>query len=304
MDRTIGPVTEAGRVSDVSGRRRAETPLGPARAAFFHAFGYLHLPGLLSNEIGWIADEFAAVVADAGPPSGPNRNLPFPFIDRSERLCGLLALPAIEQLVELLLGADANYLGSTGGYFVGDTPWHRDAWQTVSLRMKVAVYLTEVGADTGCLRVVPSSHAFGDGVRWPSSHLANSQELWGIDQREVPAVPLSSTPGDVIVFDQTVFHASFGGSPDRTMFTMHFGRHCHTAEELAELEEHVATFPRFGITQLHSDLMRSSASPRRMSHLTQPMQVEHRLRGMQASIARYRFRRDLRRSERQGATHA
>ena len=298
----MSPVTEAGVPSDPGRRRPAETTLGPAQAAFFQTFGYLHLPGLLANEIGWITDEFAAVLADVRAPQGQNRNLPFPFLDRRERLCGLIDLPVLEQLVELLLGADANYLGSTGGYFVGDTPWHRDAWQKVTLRMKVAVYLTEVRADTGCLRVVPASHASGDGVTWPGSRLASSKELWGIDQREVPAVPIPSSPGDVVVFDQTILHASFGGAPDRTMFTIHYGRHCHTKEELTELEEHVATFPQFGITQLHSDLMRSTASAARMRHLEQPMRVERHLRGVKATIARARFRRDVRRAEGPGPT--
>ncbi len=308
MDLSMSPATTGARPPDErgngqagGGRQASGTLLGPAQAAFFQAFGYLHVPGLLAGEIGWIAEEFAAVVAEVGGRPGGLRNLPFPFIDRRERFCRLLDLPAIEQLVELLLGPDANYLGSTGGYFVGETGWHRDGWQNVSQRMKVAVYLDEVRADTGSLRVVPASHAWGDGVTWPGSRLAGSKALWGIEQRDVPAMAIASSPGDVIVFDQTVLHASFGGAPDRKMFTMHFGRRCHTAEELAELEEHVATFPRFGITRLHSEVMRSTATPGRMRHLEQAIQVERRLHGFKAVVARTRFRREKRRMQRLGS---
>lgn len=155
------------------------------------------VPGLLAADIDWIDDEFQAVLDKVRPWKGPGRDLPFPFIDRRPRLCELLDHPGIELLVTLLLGPDANYLGSTGGYFTGDTAWHRDQWQDVSQRMKVAVYLDELGSENGCLRVVPASHALGDGVKWPSGNLAACQKTWGIDQRDLPAMPIPTSPGDV-----------------------------------------------------------------------------------------------------------
>ena len=253
-------------------------------AEFFAREGYLHVPRLLADEITWIVDEFDEVLNAAGARPGDaratSRDLLYPLIDRREPLCRILDLPVVEELVGLLLGPDANYLGSTGGYFVGDTEWHRDSARPTPLRMKVYCNLTTVDGDSGALRVIAGSHERG--------------EHWGAGPGEGREVVLASLPGDVVVFDQTVLHASFGGPPDRRAFTMTFGRRCHTPEELEELGEFVAGYADFGIRRLYSDVMESTASARRRRHLEQPLQVEHRLRGVRAARRRSRYRRATR----------
>ena len=86
-----------------------------------------------------------------------------PFIDQHEYLCGLLDDPRIEGIGSALLGDDFNYTGSDGNYYVGDTRWHSDGYRDKKyVSLKMAFYLDPVTRDTGCLRVVPGSHRFGD----------------------------------------------------------------------------------------------------------------------------------------------
>ena len=100
---------------------------------------------------------------------------------------------------------------------------------------------------------------------------------WGIPMREVPCVPLESSPGDVVVFNHNLMHSSFGGSARRRMFTMNFCRRCETDEEIADLESFINAQARFWIDHLHSDAMRTTGLPSRMRYLRQVMEHEYRL---------------------------
>src|SRR5712692_1716805 len=126
---------------------------------FFDTFGYLVLPGLLADEIGWVIDEFEAVWRDRGViHDGTKRSCIVPFIDQRERLCTLLDHPGIDALASGLLDPDCNYLGGDGNYYAGDTGWHSDGAHRVGKYLKVALYLDPVTRDTGCLRVIPGTH--------------------------------------------------------------------------------------------------------------------------------------------------
>ena len=84
----------------------------------------------------------------------------------------------------------------------------------------------------------------------------------------------SVRPGDVVAFNHNLMHASFGGSGWRRMFTMNFCARCQTPEEERELRQFINAQARFWIDQLHSDVMRRTASPQRMRHLRQVMEQE------------------------------
>lgn len=244
--------------------------LTPQQVHFFNTFGYLLLPQLLKPEIEEITAEFEAVFRDRGiVHDTTKRTSVVPFIDQRTRLCALLDDPRIEGAVASLIGDDFNYVGSDGNYYTGDTGWHSDGFHTVGTYLKVAFYLDEVGADTGALRVIPGSHQVALKGNWDGLNAGRSESLWGIAQRDVPAVPLTSRPGDVLVFNHNIMHAAFGGGTQRRMFTMNCCRHCTTPEEVADLESYIASHARFWIDHMHSDLMRSSATPQRMRHLEQ-----------------------------------
>jgi hypothetical protein len=244
---------------------------------FFETFGYLVLPGLLADEIGWITEEFEAVFRDRQVDhDGTKRSCIVPFIDQRERLCGLLDHPRIEGVAASLLGPEFNYVGGDGNFYSGDTAWHSDGFHHVGRFVKLALYLDPVGAETGCLRVIPGTHRL-EAESWDARQARTSLELWGIEQGEVPCRTLESRPGDLVAFNHNLMHASFGGSARRRMFTLNLCRRCETPEEIADLERYIEAHARFWIDQLHGDGMRRTASPLRMRHLRQVMEREGRL---------------------------
>jgi hypothetical protein len=257
--------------------------LTQGQKAFFETFGYLHLPGLLADRIDWITDEFEAVWRDRGVTHDPaRRTCLVPFIDQRESFCTLIDDPRIEGILDGLLGPDANYLAGDGNYYTGDTTWHPDGMHEVGRYLKVALYLDPVGRDTGCLRVIPGSHRLVEPI-WQAREAEHSRELWDLDGRDVPCVPLESRPGDVVAFNHNLMHASFGGSARRRMFTMNFSAHCETEAELAELREYINVHSRFWIDHIHSETMRRTASEARMRHLRQGMEYEDELPALTAT---------------------
>src|SRR5262249_59181735 len=58
---------------------------------------------------------------------------------------------------------------------------------------------------------------------------------FGVRPSEVPAFPLESEPGDVVLFDQNLWHASFGGRSGRRMFTLNFAARPAGDEHIAYL---------------------------------------------------------------------
>jgi len=241
--------------------------------AFFDTFGFLAFPGLLREDAAWITSEFEAVFSDRGIVHDPaRRTCVVPFADQRAKLCALLDHPSILRIAEGLLGEDFNYLGSDGNYYSGDTPWHSDGFHSVGKFIKIAFYLDPVARDTGCLRVIPGTHR--EQIEWDARQAARSQTQWGIEGRDVPCVPLETQPGDVVVFNHNLMHAAFGGSASRRMFTLNLCRRCQGPDEIADLEDFINGGARFWIEQMHSDLMRETASPARMRHLQQVIEHE------------------------------
>ncbi len=136
---------------------------------YFDVFGFLKFPNLLGDEAKKISDAFEEVWSNSGDGHAgrshdhKRRSALVPFIDSNEYLCGLLDDPRIEGIAASLLGDDFNYSGSDGNYYVGDTSWHSDGYVDKKyLSVKMAFYLDSGTVDTGCLRVVPGSHKYGD----------------------------------------------------------------------------------------------------------------------------------------------
>jgi len=253
---------------------------------FFATFGYIVLPGLVSDDIGWIRQEFEAVFSDRGlVHDHRQRTCVVPFIDSRVRLCTLLDHPKIEGLAASLLGDDFNYIGSDGNYYAGDTSWHSDGFHTVGRFIKIALYLDPVTRDSGALRVIPGSHRVDMLDRWAARKACNSMEIWGIEQRDVPAISLDSTPGDVVAFNHNLMHAAFGGSSQRRMFTLNCCRQCVSPEEIQDLESYIGGHDRFLNDHMHSDQLKATASEGRMVHLSQVMEHEGHLPAL-AAIAR------------------
>ncbi len=252
---------------------------------FFEAFGFLTLPGLLRDDIGWITEEFEAVFTGRGIAHDEmRRSIIVPFIDQREKLCTLLDHPLLLAPVKNLLGADFNYAGGDGNFYTGDTMWHSDGFHHVGLFLKVALYLDPVKRESGCLRVLPGSHRMEARPFWEANKPARAEEMWGVQPSALPDVALESQPGDVVVFNHNLWHAAFGGGTRRRMFTLNLCRRCDTPEEIADLEDYIAGGARFQVDSMHGEKMRTTAAPERWKHLRQVEEHEAHLPALSAKV--------------------
>ena len=255
--------------------------LSEQQLSFFNTFGYLGFPGLFSDDAHKISDAFDQVWAERGgghhgkPHDHQRRSALLPFIDENEYLSSLLDDPRIEGITASILGDDFNYTASDGNYYVGDTGWHSDGYlEKKYVSIKIAFYLDPLTRDTGCLRVIPGSHIFGDRFGnalhevMENSRANKTEELWNSHGRDVPAVALEVQPGDMLLFNHCIKHASFGGATMRRMFTINMEER-YREEDIPALREVMAKETRFWIEKAYGDVMVQTAGPGRMRHLEQ-----------------------------------
>lgn len=194
----------------------------------FETFGFIVWRSAFSpNEIAAITQRYEEVLAEdrrGQDFAGDKRQAVTGFLERRPDLTSLLEDDRIYGSIEQLLGPDFVWIGSDGNLYVGDTRWHPDN-QHAYRRIKVAFYLDTVTKDTGCLRVIPGSHqpTLHDRLKeqWPVEDAAESP--YGVAGSEIPSFPLESNPGDVVFFNQSLWHAAYGGRVGRRMFTLNFG---------------------------------------------------------------------------------
>ncbi len=255
---------------------------------FFETFGYLSLPGLMTDSIAEITDAFEQIWTEHGgghngkPHDGVNRSCIFPFLDQHERLCALLDDPRIEGTLSSLLGDDFNYTGSDGNYYAGDTRWHSDGFHKEIRYVKIAFYLDTLDKDNGCLRVIPGSHLMGDDYSESlEENVKNSEEMWGVIGKAVPAVALEVEPGDIVAFRHNTKHAAFGGSQRRRMFTINCCERV-SDDHIDMLKQDMGGMSRFWVERAYGEKMVSTASPQRMIHLEQLMANDGHLAALSA----------------------
>ena len=254
----------------------------------FDTFGYLVFPGLFARDIDLITDAFEENWANNGTNhDGSRRSSLVPFIDQHEYLSALLDDSRLDGIAESLLGTDYNYAASDGNFYVGDTAWHSDRyrWMPV-LTFKVAFYLDPVTRDTGCLRVIPGSHkrgdVFADGVQPMAEdpREGRTENLWGVPPDAVPAISLNSEPGDLVIFDHRLKHASFGGGNRRRMFTLNYEAHVPQDQTQWLIEEMAKEASSWGTSKPYGDVMLQTAPPSRMKHLEQHLAYADQLMGL------------------------
>jgi ectoine hydroxylase-related dioxygenase (phytanoyl-CoA dioxygenase family) len=250
--------------------------LTPEQIAFFDLFGYLVLPGAFREEIAWIDEEFERIV-----------NLPHfkpvPFIDHTAKMSMLLDHPVILDAAEALLGKDFNYMLGDGGLLRGETTWHSDGSWTENPELRKAkfiCYLDVVDANSGCLRVIPGSHRVGsdfaetlERLAWELMRDPNARSL-GTDRTGWPNVALQTRPGDLIIFNHHLKHASFFGGIRRRFFDLNLVQHASTQAQIEQFRKYMLMHIAPWSDQVYGEQMLSTASPSRMTHLSQAL--EHR----------------------------
>jgi hypothetical protein len=96
-----------------------------------------------------------------------------------------------------------------------------------------AAYLEPLKAETGALRVLPGSHrpGLGDAIR--------AAGAVGLAADALPAHVVATMPGDVIAFDEHLFHASSGGAV-RRQWRVDYVREPEEGESTARVKAYFA----------------------------------------------------------------
>jgi len=257
--------------------------LGQAQLDFFDAFGYLLVRHLFSpEETEKIIEGFEWSIQNCGNGKnhdGTSRTMFGGPIEHTPEMCAILDHPSILGLIGGVLGEDFNYTGGDGNYYSGDTGWHPDGNWGQLFAAKIAFYLDPLTRGTGALRLIPGSHRPDHFVRQEKIDVNNSLELFGIPPTEFPgSITVETNPGDVVIFNHDLYHASFGGGSRRRMFTMNCTRRAKTPEDLELVHRYLSIHsPSKKASDLKTDalktdawrLMIDTADENRMVHLHQ-----------------------------------
>ena len=174
----------------------------------FRAFGFAVLrqffdPGPLAIEV----DRVLSAGLLRQPPHGGEIRFEYVPMMTAETPASLSLLDRLEVVAEALFDRPVLPTRAKGTRYSGETPWHVDSDLAVA-SLGCLAYLEPTAADSA-LRLVPGSHhqRFNEAVR----------RLCAARPRDVllPAHLVATEPGDVILMDEHVLHAAFGGSVRR-----------------------------------------------------------------------------------------
>ena len=222
--------------------------LTPQQLAHFSTFGFLFLKRAFNAEemTAFIRAAEAVWEEDPEPEKNGERRLAH-FVERRPLLTRLVTDERIYPVIEALIGPEFIWVGSEGNISTrSHVKWHPDRkyyrngeeqWIDYP-QIKVMMYLEKVKRDTGCLRVIPGSH------RMPYHKDLADQETdpdalpFGLAARDIPCAALESEPGDVILFNHCIWHASFGGRKGRRYIALKFAAKPFAEDHLISLERY------------------------------------------------------------------
>lgn len=210
--------------------------------AQFETFGFVVLRGVLgSDELAAARTEFDTGLARAAAATerrGIRKQLNWSNLGPDTPFLGsLLEDDRFVDAAERFHGGEVIGYYANSNSFDGDrTEWHPDTSILLRRGVKFAFYLQPLDEASGALRFIPGSHRepLHSGMRQIGIKEDNTRVLdaEGLEVDEVPAYVARSEPGDVIAFDSRVWHASWGGRPDRRMCSLgYFAVPATAAEE-------------------------------------------------------------------------
>ena len=157
-------------------------------------------------------------------------------------MASLLEDPRIYVSTEQLLGDDTVPVRSNANSFRHNTGWHQDSRQRHLCMLKNVVYLQPTTSDHESLRLIPGSHKspLFDGLLRIGLNSSNDSEPQFLKDSEfrgedIPCYIFCSQPGDVITFNQNIWHAAFDGYEDRRNCSFSFYSNPTTAKEEEDL---------------------------------------------------------------------
>ena len=82
------------------------------------------------------------------------------------------------------------------------------------------------------------------------------------------------TPGDIMIFDHRIMHASFGGSAARRMFAMNLFEPCHTSRQKELTARLFRMYGSRGMSYFFSENVTEDAPPSRLHRFEPALEFE------------------------------
>jgi hypothetical protein len=178
----------------------------------FQVFGFVVLraafdPAPLAREVDDVLRE-AANATSSVPMGGGEIRFEYVPMMTARTPASLALLDRLETTAAELLGGAVIPTRAKAVRYVGDTPWHADSRLEMA-SVGCAAYFEVLRGSSGALRVLPGSH-YG-----PFADALLRARVTGLPAQALPSHVIDTEPGDVIVFDERLFHASSGGGVRR-----------------------------------------------------------------------------------------
>jgi ectoine hydroxylase-related dioxygenase (phytanoyl-CoA dioxygenase family) len=210
------------------------TVLTPQQKNHFDVFGYLVLRQAFSHsEMAAITRTIEHVWAEDPQPVEQDERRSGGIVESRPELTALVTDERLYPIIEGLLGSELQWVGSEGNLSSSSTiGWHPDRkyytsgeehWMDFA-QLKLMIYLDPVDRDSGCLRVIPGSHRMPFHRNLADQELSPEAKPFSVIGPEIPCMALESKPGDIVLFDHCIWHASFGGGSRRRYLAMKFAQ--------------------------------------------------------------------------------
>ena len=244
--------------------------LTPEQIAHFETFGFLLLRQTLSSQ------EMEKITRDAEKmwedcrqheevdEEGIHKNF---FAETSPVLTELIDDDRIFKSVEQLLGPNFIWVGSEGNvtnraihrWHADRKCWRKEEEEDVTYRrLKIMLYLDKVTKDTGCLRVIPGSHQMPFHLEVGAQENDPASMTFGAPGEDLPCFPLESEPGDVVLFNHSLFHTVVGGWDGRRILAFKFAALPTTERDLNALNNTASKYyARSNVFRPHQNFLNS-----------------------------------------------
>ncbi len=225
--------------------------LSKDQIAHFHTFGFLVIRRAFSPEEvdGLIREAAEACAKKLDRDIGEEEWLWEPgIIEERPALMKLVEDDRIYLPMQDLLGEDLIWIGSEGMWGIdpklANHNWHFDGYMASQhldyIRTKVMLYLDPQQKDTGALRIIPGSHRdpFHQALMpLQDAHHGGDSLCFGVEGTRIPACAVETEPGDIVIFNQWLYHAVYGKAGKRRVIVFKFGPRPYTEEHLAMLRD-------------------------------------------------------------------
>ncbi len=210
--------------------------LTPQQLAFFKIFGYLKLPGLFTDDVPQLTKQFHDIfqqhkddVVNWIHATHDNKLRRFisEATEKNAYLASLLDDSRVINVVTSLLGDGYQFRGSDASIYDCGTNFHQDGIDTGKrnrTNIKLAFYLDDIDAASGAVRVIPGSHHSGDKYFGLLFQNWIGPDVLQMATEDYPATVLSSVPGDLLLWDYRVMHATAYGGNQRRMVAYEFSQ--------------------------------------------------------------------------------